>query len=152
MTVSDLHMVFLGAQMAGEEGVMRRVLSAAPRPHGMDGLVPLVHEAFVLTVQKKFASQFTHGEVVRFVARVRATLSGHPEAVDPVAAESEILRALGQDVPTPPDATARSAAHMAVLNVLVHDMELDEEAIVDLLNEARQRAWHRAEKIARSRA
>jgi hypothetical protein len=145
MTVSDLHMVYLRAQVAGEEAVMRRVLSEITEPRGMDGLLPLAYQAFVLTVRKKFGPRFTHAEVIRFVAHVRAILSERPELVDPVAAESEILRALGQDVPASPDATARSAAHLAVLDVLVHDMDLEDEAVTGLLNQARRRAQGQAE-------
>jgi hypothetical protein len=142
-TVSDLHMVYLRGQIAGEEGVMREALRRLAGPHAMDGLVPLIYEAFVIAVQQKFRPSFTRSEVIRFVAQVRTALGEGAELVDPVTAEAEILLALGQRVPASPDGTVRAAAQMAVLDVIVLDLDLDEETITALLNEARQNAGRR---------
>jgi hypothetical protein len=67
-------------------------------------------------------------------------LSPDTGLVDPVAAESEIRRALGDPAPLFPDAQARAVADLAVLDYLVRDMGLDDDGIFALLHEARDRA------------
>ncbi|HXL93517.1 MAG TPA: hypothetical protein VN969_31685 [Streptosporangiaceae bacterium] len=143
-TVSDLHMVYLRGQISGEEGVMREALRRLAGPQAMDGLLPLIYEAFVIAVQQKFGPAFTRSQVIRLVAQVRAVLGEGAELVDPVTAEAEVLLALGQRVPASADGTVRAAAQMAVLDVIVRDLDLDEDAIATLLNQARQNTGRRA--------
>lgn len=140
MRVDDLHMVYLRAQLAGDEEIMgdaRRRLNAE---NTLDGIVPLVHESFVLVTRKWFGAGFTHGQVIRLVAQVRASLGDQSKLVDPVAAESEIRRALGENVPLFADTAVRTAAQMALLDFLVRDLNLDEAEIWGLLRDARDAA------------
>lgn len=119
---------------------MRQIMGELSRPGDLDPLAPLLHRAFVLAVRKAFGPQFTHGEVIRLVANVRTVLSEMPSLVDPVAAESEIRRALGEPTPLFPDPNAWAAAQLAVLDYLVHDMELGDDQVDSLLDRARQAA------------
>lgn len=130
------------AQIGGDEAAMRQIASELSGPGDLDPLPPLIHRAFVLAVRKAFGSQFTRGEVIRLVADVRSMLapSCMTGVVDPVAAESEIRRALGDPAPEFPDPDARAAAQMTVLDFLVHDMALDDGQIGQLLRQARQMA------------
>lgn len=137
MKVDDLHMTYMRAQIAGNEGVMRQALAQLTGPHDLDPLPPLVFEAFVLAVRKWFGSSFTHGQVIRLVAAIR---SYDPKLVDPVAAESEIRRALGDHAALFPDPDARAAVHFILLDFLVRDMQLDNEAVNRLLDKARDTA------------
>lgn len=75
------------------------------------------------------------------MANVRSvlSLSNLPGTVDPVAAESEIRRALGDTVSELPDPDARAAAQLTVLDYLVRDMKLTDDQIDDLLQDARRR-------------
>jgi hypothetical protein len=140
MKVDDQHVAYLRAQIAGDAETMEYVMGQMTAPRAMDGLVPLVDEAFVLVVRKRFGPYFTYGQVIRLVARVRGLLSEQPTIVDPVVAESEIRRALGENLPTFPDAQVRTPAQMAVFDFLVRELGLDEAEIWALLREAREAA------------
>jgi hypothetical protein len=138
--IDDRHVAWLRAQIGGRETSMRQITARLSAPDEMDPLAPLLHHAFVLAVRKAFGPQFTHGEVIRLVANVRTVLSEMPGLVDPVAAESEIRRALGEPTPLFPDPNARAAAQLAVLDYLVHDLELGDDQTDSLLDQARQAA------------
>ncbi len=140
MKVNDQHVVYLRAQMAGDAETMEYVTGQMTVPHAMDGLVPLVDEAFVLVVRKWFGPYYTHGQVIRLVAQVRGLLSEQHTLIDPVVAESEIRRALGESVPLFSDARVRTPAQMALSDFLVRDLELDEAEVWGLLRDARQAA------------
>jgi hypothetical protein len=140
MKVDDQHVAYLRAQIAGDAGIMEYVMGQMTAPGAMDGLVPLVDEAFVLAVRKWFGPYFTHGQVIRLVAQVRGLLSEQPAIIDPAVAESEIRRALGENLPMFPDARVRAPAQMAVFDLLVRELELDEAEIWALLREAREAA------------
>jgi hypothetical protein len=67
-------------------------------------------------------------------------LSPRTDLVDPIVAESEIHRALGDPTPSSADGKARMTAQMAVLDYLVRDMGLDDDEIFALLHQAREAA------------
>jgi hypothetical protein len=138
--VDDRHIVWLRAQIAGQEPIMRKVAGELVGPHDMDPLAPLIYHAFVLAVRAAFRGGFTYGQVIRVVASIRAMLSPRTDLVDPVAAESEIRRALGDPAAFFRDGKARTTAQMAVLDHLVRDMGLDDDEIFALLRQARQEA------------
>lgn len=120
---------------------MRRVASELAGPHDMEPLAPLIYHGFVLAVRSAFGAEFSRSQVIRVVAAVRAMLSPRTDLVDPVAAESEIRRALGDSaVPFFPDAQARMTAQMAVLDYLVRDQGLDDDEIFAVLWQARRAA------------
>lgn len=119
---------------------MRQIMDQLRIPGGMDPVAPLLYSAFVIAVRKAFAPEFTRGEVVRLVSNVRVLLGEMRDAVDPVAAETEIRRALGENIPAFPDANASAAAQMTVLGYLVRDLGLDGSALSDLLAQARSAA------------
>lgn len=138
MELTDEHVEWLRAQINGNETAMRQIMSRLSRPGDLDPLAPLVYHAFVIAVRKAFGAHFTHGDVVRLVANIRTALVELPEAVDPVAAESEIRRALGDPAPEFPDPNARTAVQITVLDYLVHDWALDDGQIRELLRQASQ--------------
>lgn len=140
MRTDDRHIAWVRAQIAGDQAAMHQLTNKLSEPGNLDPIAPLIYCAFVLAVRKAFGTQFTRGEVIRLAANVRSALalSGLPAVLDPVAAESEIRRALGDAAPQFPDADACAAAHMAVLDYLVHDMELDDSQIGELLHHACQ--------------
>lgn len=140
MKVDDRHVVWLRAQIAGQEAIMRKVQHEFTDPRDMQPVAFLIHHAFVLAVRKAFRAEFTHEQVIRLVAHVRAMLSPRTDLADPLTAESEILRALGEPAPLVADSSTRAAAQMAVLDYLVSDMHLDDDEIFALLYQARQAA------------
>jgi hypothetical protein len=92
-------MVFLKAQLAGDEDIMRDAMSQLTSKHAMDRIVPLLHETFVIATRIWFGAEFTRSDVIHLVARVRASLGEQSGLVGPVAAESEIRRTPGENVP-----------------------------------------------------
>lgn len=119
---------------------MRRVAAELAAPHDMDPLAPFIHQAFVLAVRAAFGAEFTRSRVIHLVVEVRGMLSPRTNLIDPVVAESEICRALGDPAPFSPDGKARTTAQMAVLDYLVRDMGLDDDEIFALLDQAREAA------------
>jgi len=139
MRVDDPHVAYLRSQIAGDQQAVLGVMNELGARQ-MGPLVPFLREAFVLAVRRWFGPTFTHGQVIQLVARIRALGADEPDFVNPVAAESEICRALGEDVPQHPDPIARMGAQYVVLDFLVRLLDLDEYAIDALLAEARYTA------------
>jgi hypothetical protein len=119
---------------------MRKAAGELTGPHDMAPLAPLIYHVFVLAVRSAFGTEFTRSQVIQVVAGTRAMLSPRTGLVDPIAAESEIRRALGDPAPLFPDAKARTAAQMAILDYLVRDRGLDDDEIFALLHQGRQAA------------
>ena len=140
MKVDDRHVAWLRAQIAGQEPIIRRAASELTGPHDMEPLPPFIYHVFVLAVRSAFGSEFTRSQVIQVVAETRVMLSPRTGLVDPIAAESEIRRALGDPAPPFPDAKARTAAQMAILDYLVRDRGLDDGEIFALLRQGRQAA------------
>jgi hypothetical protein len=138
MKVDDLHVAYLRSQIAGEEQGVLGALNTLD-PGQMAPLVTLVHEAFVLAVRTWFGPAFTHGEVIRLVATLRALNSEGPDFVNPAAAESVIRRALGENAPLHADPAARLTAQFVLLDFLVRAMSLDGAGIDRLISDARTR-------------
>jgi hypothetical protein len=62
------------------------------------------------------------------------------EILDPLAAERELRRALGEDVSPWPDVEVRARTQLVLLDALIQGMTLDRPAIAELLEEARAKA------------
>jgi len=90
-------------------------------------LYPLLHYTLAFAIREFFGGLYSHGQVIKLVAALRAEFSGTPaDLVDPVAAESEVLRALGDtSVPPFPNGNARyGAGGAAVLHGTRHESRL----------------------------
>ena len=98
----------------------------------------LQEAALTLIATRRFGS-FTDGELIRYVARIRAGAPGRAEDMDldPLAAEAALRRALGQPAPGTGDPWMRLRTVVALLRVLVSDLELDEAGVDGILAEAR---------------
>ena len=98
----------------------------------------LLEAALALAATRRFGS-FTDGELIRYVARIRAGTRGRAEDMDldPLAAEAALRRALGQPAPGTGDPWMRLRSVVALLRVLVSDLELDEAGVDGILAEAR---------------
>jgi hypothetical protein len=138
VTPDDRHVVLVRALIAGREKDAQRLADELRAAGALESFPPLLHYASAFAVRKAFGSTYTRGQVIQFVAGLRAMLSETPAQVDPVAAESEVLRALGDPVPLFPDDDARGTAQAALLGYLVRDMELGDDQIDAILWQARQ--------------
>jgi len=141
MPVSDLEMVMLRAHIDGEDEAAQRAFSQQLGASGdVSGLAALVHEAFVIVAQRQFTPQWTGADVIRYVARVRGLFSERPGLLDPVVAEDEIRRALGQPITAAHDAGTRALTWLVLLDALVASLDLDQQGTDDLLSDARYEA------------
>jgi hypothetical protein len=125
-----------------EEG--QRLAEELDADGAADPLVPLLYYSFVFAMRRLFedtysTGTYTKGAVIRLVARVRARIAGKGVVLDPEAAESEILHALGdKEASRSPDGDARSLVHVALLKFAVQDADLDKAQVDELLARARQ--------------
>ncbi|MBV9450733.1 MAG: hypothetical protein JO345_33065 [Streptosporangiaceae bacterium] len=140
MTVNDTHLFMLRAHLGGEDEAVRRTYARITDPIAMCGLAELVFQAFLIAARRKFSPTWNHAQVISFVARLRAALCERPELLDPITAELELCRALGEDVNASPDVGATATARLILLDALIESLNLDDEAIWDLLLQARKNA------------
>ena len=105
----------------------------------MPAFEALLEVAVSVAACQQFAAGYTDGDVVRYVARIRAGTGYRDEdmALDPAATEATLRRALGKPVPAVTDPWTRLRANIALLTVLAADLELDEPAAEALLAQAR---------------
>ncbi len=106
-------------------------------PGAMAGIGALVHAAMVVAARRKFQSGWTAADVTGFVADVRRLLSDQPDALDPLVAEHELRRALGEKPTSRPSPRSRGRAQFILLNALVQSLDLNEAEVAALLTEAR---------------
>lgn len=141
MTVSALEMAMLRAQIAGQDEEARSAFGQqAATSDDMSGLAVLVYAAFVIATRRKFAAGWSKGRVIRYVGRVRALLSERPGLLNPRVAEDELFGALGGQHPVGHEAGAVAVARLFLLDALIASLDLEDEAIDELLGEARDSA------------
>jgi hypothetical protein len=141
MTVTELETAMLRAHIAGEDEEAQRLFGQQLTASGdVGGLAVLVTAAFVIAARRKFAAGWNRAAVIRYVGRVRALLSERPGLLDPKVAEDELSSALGGQAPAAHEVGAVALARLFLLDVLIASLHLDDEAIDDLLSEARDSA------------
>lgn len=141
MTVTGLEMAMLRAHIAGEDEEAQRAFGQQLAATGdVSGLAVLVHAAFVIAARRKFAAGWNRAAVILYVGRVRALLSERPGLLDPRVAEDELASALGGRAPAAHEVGAVALARLCLLDALMASLNLDDEAIDDLLGEAREAA------------
>jgi hypothetical protein len=148
MTVTDMHMILLRAHLDGEDEVASKAREQLTGPNPMDGLAELVNAAFAVAAQRKFSPTRSNAQIVRFVAHVRALLSDRAELLDPLAGELELRRALGEPIPASPNIGARAAAQLILLDATVQSLGLDDQAVWDLLHQARDNVQRHRNPVA----
>src|SRR5262249_45019012 len=106
----------------------------------LDDYGALVYSAFVTTVRRRFSPTWTQASVIRFVADVRAALAEEPGAINPVAGENLIRRALGDTVRDDIDQETKARTQLMLLDALIAEAGLDGAGLDQLLSEARMMA------------
>ena len=141
MTVTGLEMAMLRAHIAGEDEEAQRLFGQQLAASGeANGLAVLVTAAFVIAARRKFAAGWNRAAVIRYVGRVRALLSERPGLLDPKVAEDELASALAGQAPAAHEVGAVALARLFLLDALIASLHLNDEAIDDLLGEARESA------------
>lgn len=134
MSVSDQQESVLRALLAGDTREAGELTAAIP-PEENPALLLLLQAGLVLTAHRYFAPAYDSGDVVRYVARLRAgLLSGRD--LDPRSAETVLRRALGEPVKGPADDRAWVPAVPALLTVLASDLPLSGSERDEALREA----------------
>jgi hypothetical protein len=132
----------LRAQILGDGETADHALNEQLSATGeADALTWLLWAAFALTVRRYFAAQeptWHRGQVVQYVAHVRALLSEKPEIIDAPTAEDEICVALGGQPAGTRDPMKTVLARYLMLNALAAELDLTEDDVDTLLAEARQ--------------
>ena len=105
----------------------------------MPAFEALLEIAVSVAACQRFAAGYIDGDVIKYVARIRAGAGWRDEdmALDPVATEATLRRALGKPRPAVTDAWARIRANVALLTVLASDLDLDEAGVQALLYQSR---------------
>ena len=131
----------LRAHIAGEDEEAQRLFGQQLAASGdVSGLAVLVNAAFVIAARRKFAAGWNRAAVIRYVGRVRALLSERPGLLDPRVAEDELASALARTGSRRHEVGAVALARLFLLDALIASLHLDDEAIDDLLGEARDSA------------
>jgi hypothetical protein len=141
MPVTNGQMIWLRAYLAGEREIARRVNAEVAASVAAADFTALVYTAFVIAARRKFSPTWTRGEVIRFVAQVRALPGERLNALVPLAAEHQLRSALGERMTGELNgAEAAARAQLILLDALVQGADLDDGAVIDLLNLARETA------------
>lgn len=104
----------------------------------------LLQAVLSLAAGRRFASGYNDGDVIRYIAKVRLGTDVRAEdlGLDPKAAEAVLRHALGKETAFGDEAPTQMRAVMALLTVLLSELELDGPGLDSLLAEARQHANH----------
>jgi hypothetical protein len=141
--VSDAEVAMLQDVLTGADDRAAERAARLSEADAAGGIPWLLYAALIIAARRKFGPAWTRADIVRFTARVRAMLAGHPDArqhpdlLDPLAAEHELRSALGEDVPGSPAPMAKAAAQVMLLAALVLDAGMDSSAVSSFLEEAR---------------
>lgn len=148
MGVTSREMAMVRATLRGEDEEAQRLFQEELAATGdASGMALLIYAAFVIAARRQFAPRYTRGEVIRYVARVRALIYEKPWLLDPLTGEDELLAALGQDVAVAHAVAAVSLARLTLLHALIAGLNLDDQGLQWLLDEARPAADHMLQNI-----
>lgn len=102
----------------------------------------LLQAVLSLAARRRFAPDCNDGDVIRYVAKVRIGTDARTEDLDldPKAAEAVLRHALGTPTPLEADAQTQMRAVMALLTVVLSELDLDESGIDEFLDGARKLA------------
>lgn len=137
MAVTDQHVTALRTYLVGDADDWERLHRDLIESGDVAGYGEFVYAAFVAAVRQRFSPTWTKGDVIQFVAGIRAALSEDPNAIDPRAAEHLIRRALNDPVTDEIDAETKARAEVLLLAALIEDEQLDDSALEEFLSRAR---------------
>jgi hypothetical protein len=134
-------MAMVRATLAGKDEEAQRLFQEELAATGdASGMAMLVYAAFVIAARRKFAPTYNRGQVIRYVAGARALLNEKPWLLDALAGEDELRIALGEHVTITHPIAAVGLAQLSLLHVLIADLNLDDQGVQALLDEARPAA------------
>jgi hypothetical protein len=140
MSILDEHEALLRAMLAADVSEYERIAHRLDVAGGLDGYNMLVASAFCLAVRRRFFSNPTAADIIRFVGEQRARLVESQDDFDPLVAEQLIRSALGHPSDDSVDDETKANAQLAILMGIVDDEIRDDVALEEFVAEARQLA------------
>ncbi len=141
MGVTSLEMAMVRATLRGENEEAQRLFQEQLAATGdASGMARLVYAAFVIAARRKFAPRYNRGEGIRYVAQLRALFTEKPWLLDALTGEDELRAALGGEVTAKHEVGAVALARLSLLHALIASLNLDDQGVQALLDEARPTA------------
>lgn len=140
MPVTDEQVAPLRAQLSGRTEEHQRLFAQLSKEEIQTGYRALVTAAFMIAVERRFGRQTSPAALVEFVGQIRAHSENLAEKVDPRVAERVLRAVYTNDRLSDLDARTVWQTHLLLLAGLVATARLDENALNDLLAEARKTA------------
>jgi len=148
--VSDLEIAVLRGWLTADGETAKGSFSEQVALAGdANGVGMLLYAAFLIAARRRFTPQWTRAEVISYVAQLRAKLqSDDPGLLDPMTAEDELRAALGEPVTATHELGFVAAARIFILVDIVLRLDLDDVALTDLIDQARDSANQMLERIS----
>lgn len=140
MTVTDDQVAALRALLTDDMPQYRRLFDGLDRTAAKRGYMALVTAAFADAVERRFGQAYQLGDIIGFVADVRARSDRLAGEVDPDVAERTILTVLGKGSVQGLDRGAVTVAKVVLLAGVVADEHLDGDKLDVFLASARKLA------------
>jgi pantoate kinase len=140
MAVTADQVATLRAHLAGDFDEYNRLWASLDRKAADTGYTALIAAAFFEAVDRRFAKSGAGADVIEFVGSVRARFDEGGDEIDPLAAETLIRAALGDDSGTELDDDTVISTQITVLTALILDENLDNVDLDEFMEEARKLA------------
>jgi hypothetical protein len=137
MRVTDKQAATLRAHLAGDFAAYERLFADLDGNADGQEYSALLTAAFHNAVDLRFTRDSPLGEVIEFIASVRARSGQLRDAVDPHAAERILVAAVGGDHIRDLDPAKSNMLKMILLTSLIADMHLNETGVDELVAKAR---------------
>lgn len=139
MAVTDEQVALLRAYLTEDDTEYRRLSEQPSTAYPQNDYGIFVASVFLEAVTRHFSKGSLIGDVIRFVAEVRAKYVEDPNQLNPLGAERLIRAALGDyQAVTGLDDTTKAQCQVILLPALID--EEDDAAVDALLGRARERA------------
>jgi hypothetical protein len=140
MPVTDDQVAALRALLVDDIDRHRQLFGQLDRAEARKGYPALVTAAFGEAAERRFGQHYQSGDIVSFVADVRARSDRLARELDPDIAERAINAVLGHGTTRDLDKEAVTRARLVLLGGLVADARLDDAGLDEFLAAARKLA------------
>ncbi len=136
MLVTDDEIAVLRAHLSGDQALQQELQDHLASPAARSRYATLVAAAFFEAVDRRFADGGTTGDVIAFVADVRARSERLADSIDAQAAERLIRSALTDEDVSDLDADTKGRLFIVLLTALASDEQFSGDELDAFLAEA----------------
>jgi hypothetical protein len=140
MPVPDDQVAALRALLSDDMDRHRQLFAGLDQAEAKKGYPALVTAAFGIAVDRRFGTSYQPGDIVAFVADVRARSDRLARELDPDVAERVIYAVLGHGTVRGLDKEMVTRAKLVLLAGLIADARLDDAGLDEFLAAARKLA------------